>query len=471
MNKILLSLFVFASEISFSQIPGSLDTSFDAGIGANNPIFTMDKQQNEKIIIGGSFTNYNGSDIVALARIYPDGSIDSSFQSPFFNFDFGSQYQTIVRKVIVQSDDKIVVGGELYLANSPEIKKSILRLNPDGNIDESFNNYIPTFRCMEKQSDEKIILSTKRFNSNLVKGLIRILPNGQVDSTLDVFTSGIDSNSNIGLIRIQADGKILISGSFSEYKGVPCPKFTRLNNDGTMDAEFNLNLGLGSINGCYPFILPNGKLIVTGEFSEFNGNSSNKIARLNSNGVFDSTFNLGGTGVSVGDPAPILFDNGMVLLASNYAQTKYNGILVGRLFRISENGEFDETFAPGYAQNNSITSWILQSENKLVLGGAFTTYNGENHKSICRISINSFTNFIELSNEKIKVEFFPNPIESKMTITTNERALFSITNALGVKLKSFEIFPGTNDIDLSSFSTGIYYCTGKENNKKILVVK
>jgi uncharacterized delta-60 repeat protein len=471
MYRILLILFSITAEFSSSQVPGSLDVSFNAGIGANNPIFTMSEQQDKKIIIGGSFTIYDGSNVVAIARIFPDGKLDSSFHSPFYVCDFGGQCQTIVRKIIIQSDGKIVVGGDLYLANTPEIPNSILKLNQDGSVDLTFNNYIPSFKCMEKQADEKIILSTKVYNNIHVKGLVRILPDGQVDSTFNVFTSGIDSISSIGLIRVQMDGKILIGGSFSEYKGVSCPKFTRLNNDGTLDNEFNSNLGQGSINGCYPFILPDGKLLVTGEFSEFNGIPANRIARLTSNGVFDNTFNIGGTGISNGDASPTLYINGLLLLASNYSQTIYNGILVDRLFRIYENGEIDETFNPGTAQNNSITSWILQNENSLLLGGAFTTYNGENHKSICRIFINNITSINEFRNIELKSEIFPNPVESLMTITANKNAIYTITNALGVQVKRFEVFSGANYIDVSSLSNGTYYLKAKQINEKFFVVK
>jgi uncharacterized delta-60 repeat protein len=80
-----------------------------------------------KILIGGAFTNYNGTPRNGIARLNADGSLDNGF-NPASGAD-GSAFI-----LAQQLDGKILFGGDFTLP-----RKSIARLNADGSLDTGFN--------------------------------------------------------------------------------------------------------------------------------------------------------------------------------------------------------------------------------------------------------------------------------------------------------------------------------------------
>ena len=112
----------------------------------------------------------------------------------------------------------------------------------------------------------------------------------QAQSALD----GFDPNAN-GMIRVvvvQPDGKILLGGNFTTLApnggaAVTRNRIARLNPDGTLDAAFNPNAN-GTV---YSIALQaDGKIVVGGSFySDIGGQSRNHIARLDATtGLADS---------------------------------------------------------------------------------------------------------------------------------------------------------------------------------------
>jgi uncharacterized delta-60 repeat protein len=99
-----------------------------------------------------------------------------------------------------------------------------------------------------------------------------------------------------GIIRkavIQADDKILVVGDFTTISGVPRNGIARLNVDGSIDLTFNPDDGANGIVRSID-VLTDGRIIVGGDFTEFNHNSYNRvIARLNGDGSVDTSFNIG----------------------------------------------------------------------------------------------------------------------------------------------------------------------------------
>jgi uncharacterized delta-60 repeat protein len=84
---------------------------------------------------------------------------------------------------------------------------------------------------------------------------------------------------NVYTIEIQPDGKILIGGNFSSYRGDSVGAVVRLNEDGTRDTSFAYATNFQSVNDFA--IQPDGKIIV-GALS---------VYRLNADGTMDGTFN------------------------------------------------------------------------------------------------------------------------------------------------------------------------------------
>src|SRR5690606_13622326 len=123
-------LFVLTYSTAVAQF-GAIDLSLDPGQGADNTVQTIALQADSKIIAGGDFVTFNGVAKKRLVRLNPDGSIDPTF-------NIGTGFNKIVTSVTVQPDQKIIVSGHFTGYNTTS-QKRIVRLNPDGSVDQTFN--------------------------------------------------------------------------------------------------------------------------------------------------------------------------------------------------------------------------------------------------------------------------------------------------------------------------------------------
>jgi uncharacterized delta-60 repeat protein len=222
---IILSFFLVCN--AFSQ-PGAPDISFnpdDAGFGrgdgSNNTTNCVTVQADGKILIGGFFTRYNGALANRIVRLNPDGSVDDSFNT-------GTGFSNDVWYIKVQSDGKILVGGKFTSYNDTSVNR-IARLNPDGSIDTSFNGGISLSGVFDYgvytiaiDSEKKILIG-----GTFAGRLARLNPDGSVDNDFAVgsgFNSEVSTNNSIVVasIGVQTDGKILAGGNFTKYNAQPC---------------------------------------------------------------------------------------------------------------------------------------------------------------------------------------------------------------------------------------------------------
>lgn len=130
---ILAALLGLATISSFAQ-PGTLDMNFSPGSGANSNVLAVALQSDGKIIIGGLFNSYKG-----VARLNQDGSPDDSFDvgwgAEVDYLDYGTPKVTLLK---VQSDDRIIVGGTFTLFNGTN-RNQVARLEADGSLDLSYD--------------------------------------------------------------------------------------------------------------------------------------------------------------------------------------------------------------------------------------------------------------------------------------------------------------------------------------------
>src|SRR5690606_28106258 len=138
----------------------------------------------------------------------------------------------------------------------------------------------------------KIIIGggfTKFNGTNNVNRILRLNENGTIDAS---FNTGVGLNNFIKNITVETDGKIYIGGEFDTYNGVSSNKIAKLNSDGTLDTSFNI--GTGASNTIWSMkTQSDGKIIVGGLFTIFNGASKNYITRLNTDGSIDESFDTG----------------------------------------------------------------------------------------------------------------------------------------------------------------------------------
>ncbi|HQI70853.1 MAG TPA: delta-60 repeat domain-containing protein, partial [Bacteroidales bacterium] len=287
---------------------------FDAGTGANRAVYTTSLQSDGKIIIAGSFTYFNGSSRRRIARLNTDGSVDITFDP-----GSGASQNSTIYTTSLQSDGKIIIGGNFTSYNQVQ-RSRVARVNIDGTLDATFNpgsgtGMNSTVYTSVVQSDGKIIIGGyfSSYNTKSRNCIARVSNNGSLDTTLN---PGTGANNTIYAVAVQADGKILIGGSFTTFNGTSINRIARLNADGSLDASFNP--GTGASGTVRTIALQNdGKIIIGGNFNSFNGTTVNRIARLNSDGTVDNSF-VAGNGASANVRKAVVQTDGKIVIGGEF---------------------------------------------------------------------------------------------------------------------------------------------------------
>jgi len=128
----------------------------------------------------------------------------------------------------VQSDNKIIIGSQQLFSNGFYLD----RINQDGSFDASFvGNFIFAVKKIKIDNNDKIIVGGYR------KLVTRLNSDGSLDNSFNVSTSSV-ANEYINTIQIQSDGNIIVGGYFSNIIGINNQEFiTRLNGDKFLHAN------------------------------------------------------------------------------------------------------------------------------------------------------------------------------------------------------------------------------------------
>ncbi|WP_291147833.1 T9SS sorting signal type C domain-containing protein [Flavobacterium sp. UBA7680] len=359
---------------------GEQDTGYLAsGIGFDNSVFKIIPLENQKTIVLGNFTKFNNNPAFRIARLLEDGSFDPNFNTGQAGAD------KLIKTAVLQSDGKIILGGNFTKYNNQSYNR-IVRIFPDGSIDNTFNigsGFNSQIYAMALQSDNKIIVAGnfERYNGNSsIIRIVRLFSDGSHDST---FNAGLGANDEIEDILIQPDGKILVGGRFIKFNDQPYQHLIRLNIDGSIDNSFNI--GDGFDKNVYSIALQSdGKIIVGGSFLTYNKSSQKRILRLNPNGSLDTSFNSG-IGFNKGDVRAILVQRDDRLLVGGTFSGTYKNYPSLRLIRLLKTGDFDNTF--NTSVNNKIFVLSITSDFRLLIGGNFNSVSGFSKHRICRLKL------------------------------------------------------------------------------------
>ena len=192
-------------------------------------------------------------------------------------------------------------------------------------------------------------------------------------------------NANVEEVFIGTNNSIYVGGLFATYNGITANRIIRLNTNGTIDTSFNSGTGFTeSVQGIYE--QADGKLLLVGNFTSYNGVTANGIIRLNTDGTIDNTFNSGtGFNNTVGDIK--CQSNGKYIVVGNF--TSYNGVTANGIIRLNTDGTIDNTFNSGTGFNGFVFEVGILSDDSIICGGGFITdYNGFNVKNIAKLGIN-----------------------------------------------------------------------------------
>ncbi len=402
---------------------GSLDTTFDPGLGPQNGGggLSLAVQPDGKILVGGLFTSFDGVARSRLVRLNTNGPVDLSFNYPttapvesvgpivalpggkILALDIRPPTSRLIRlnadgtldlvvaadqganDLVVQPDGRVLIAGEFTRFNGTP-RRNLARLNPDGSLDATFNaNAAMLFNLVSPggdvpvnrvalQADGKIFFVEGNPLNNITDRLLRLNPDGSVDAT---FQPG-QPRAPAALTAVrQPDGHIVIAGAFTFVNGVTRPGLARLNADGTLDSTFapavaptDVIIGVGS--------LADGRIVVASGFSGVGAPPRSSVTRYLANGALDPAFNVTFNSGSVINALLVLPDSHAVI-AGEFLSV--NGTARGNLAALQPDGSLDPAFASATI-NGPVRLLAPRTDGGFLAAGIFSTVAGQRRNNL-----------------------------------------------------------------------------------------
>jgi len=362
---------------------GSLDVTYDPS--ANAAISSLVLQPDGKAVVGGAFTSFTPnltSTAVPrsyLARVNENGTIDTNYNpSPNSN----------VNALVLQTDGKVVAGG-LFTSvipnatGTPVTRNHLARFNADGSLDTGYNpNPNAQVDALGAAGSQLVVggafssLQPGAAGATVERsGLARLNADGTVDGAFNP-----SPNGGVRAVAVQADGAVVLGGSFSALRpgggaSVTRNRLARVARDGSLDLDFNPDIR-GSINvvsalvdgtllvgGNFSDLQLSGSVIVGGDFSVIGGVGARHLAMLNDNGSVATSF----------QPRPnapvralLALPDGRVLAGGAF--TSIGGAARANLVRLNADGGLDAAFDPAVPQ--AVFALALQPDGRILAGHA-----------------------------------------------------------------------------------------------------
>jgi len=274
---------------------------------------------------------YNGSSLVPgnhIVKLNSDRTVDTSF-----NIDEGPEFHTVfLGASITELPDLSIIFGGFYLTYNGVTVNRILKLLPDGSRDPNFN-------------------------------------------------TGTGFNNFVTNVQVDTSGRFYVLGLFTSYNGSTVPRgIVRLLPDGSLDTTYNSGGGVGFNNtSIFGIVNPDNSIIISGYFTQYNGSViSTGIVKLDDTGAISPDFN-GGTGFNVGNGEPVSITqiNGETSFYAAGYFTQYNGNPYPYIVKLTQTGDVDPSLnAVGTGFDNPVFIIKVIWGDKLFCYGSFTSYNG-----------------------------------------------------------------------------------------------
>jgi len=355
------------SRIGRINVDGSLDVGF-APIAQTQP-YAIAQQPDGRVLVAADFQGRNN-----LARFNVDGSLDA------FNPDIDFP----VKALAVLADGSLLIGGSFTTVGGTA-RNHIARLGANGSLDAAFN---PAFGATDKiyafavQPDGAILVagSFSGIAGGSRHNIARLNPNGSLDAGFD---SGVNPNSEVYCVAVQADGRILIGGNFTTIGVTTRKHIARLNANGSLDAGFDPSADFAV------FVVapqPDARILVGGQFATIGGGTHYALARLQANGSHDSGFvadALQSPGVPGTVWSVVTLADGRILVGGQFATIA--GGNHQHIARLGANGVLDAAFEPGASAR--VFALAVQVDGRILVGGDFTSIGGGVRNYFVRLSV------------------------------------------------------------------------------------
>ena len=385
--------------------PGDLDPTFQTRGLPMDPawpaIQTLVIQQNDRIVLGGSFLEWDGRPARGLARLLPNGGLDTSY-SPNLNLRSPAAGLRVRSMLLLPGDRVVFDAAGLMDINgiSPRGSKDSApaRLFADGSLDEGFVPGAHQSTGLPLPTEVRV-LAAYASGEILVQadGLRRLDSHGAIDENWPRANGDAVIAGYFLCAGTQRSGAALVYGQFNvtAARDPLQDRLYRLRPEGAVDPTFTpwepiVPAGTYG-SGQQPVIrqllvLPDDKILVIGTFSWLRqGNKTfprGSVARLNADGSIDESFGSaqGLTDVYTYPEIPqwnatnsraaftaAVAPDGKVLVGGSFRG--YDGVARPNLVRLNTDGTLDSTFRPPVA-DRWITQVGVQSDGKVIISSA-----------------------------------------------------------------------------------------------------
>lgn len=407
---------------------GLPDLGFNTGTGPDDAVFAILPLEDGRTIIGGRFTTYNGLPRPMLTRLSPNGQADSGFEHVL-----GGSVHRDVRSIRKCMNGEFLVAGRFNRA-AGRLRNCLVRLHDDGSLVETFapgRGPGGLLRAMAIMQNGRIAIGgdIPSFNDRPRPYLAILDQNGTL--LPDAIPAG-GPNGPVELLLALSTGGLFLAGEFTEYDGQPvegmvytdeqgqlvqvvhgsllapgewvacgvqyeddglllavcrtegqgyAARLLKLLSDGTLDETFEPPVGIAGLVGDME-LLPDGRILLAGNFTTLGAFSRRGIARLMPHGAVDASFNPGlgiGYATSFDAWSVASLHDGRILIAGRF--NTFNGIPVGNLACLTFDGGLDPSFS-GTGTNGTITSLQVLQDDRFVLAGLFDQFGGANHPNL-----------------------------------------------------------------------------------------
>ena len=364
---------IWTSEPS-TQIYTSFTTS-----QLNGAVRTVTKQFDGKILVGGDFTLYGATSSNRIIRLNTDGSYDNTFS-------VGTGFNATVRSIAVQNDGKILVGGD-FTQYQGVTQNYLVRLSDSGSVDASFitgSGPDDSVYTILLQTDQKILIGGDfdYYDSNLTGKIARLTTAGFFDTNFD--TGFLGFNNTVYTIALLTDGSMYVGGDFTEYDGYSSPKLIKLDTNGLIDASFSVGSGFNS-SVYYIQILNSLNILVTGDFTSYNSVLNSRIVEL----TYTGSISLISYGSGFNSAVRKVALKSDFLLGGDF--TAYQTSNVSYITKLTSNGSISTNYPfPPVRFNSSVFDIYVENSSNYLVGGNFTTYNSCNVNYLTRLVENPY---------------------------------------------------------------------------------
>jgi len=480
----------------------NLDLSGSGEYGGDNFIKKTLVLGDGKVLIAGRFQSIDGHTTNDIARLNSNGTIDTSFTSPGFGDDFVGEYYGYINTFVTQSDNKILVGGNFTEVNGDSNRLGLARLNANGTLDNSFTSQswgsFGEVHDIAIQNDGKIVCV-----GYFTSGSRRINTDGTLDTSFNVSTGSNqpeffnnDYFHSVALLTSGSGQAILIGGSFQQWGSLSdFTHIVKLHPSGALDSGFagtNLDITTGNSLDRIKKIKvgDDGYIYVAGRFRDTltGPNVRNAgFARLtttdegNGIGAFESSFRTYITGSDQNNPGTQyvndfdFYDGDKILLGGSFTTIGIPGYTLQSanrfvIVRQSTGGQVSNWSSDGLASTyrlntGSVDSVTLLPNNNVLVGGTFTSASSPStaREGLASLKLTGFGDVTTTSEYTITAD------STRLLVSSSNTRFSGDVNIVGnVTASEFSgsfVGDGSGLTGLSTINTGSFATTGSNTFK------